>query len=202
MAQTTIDELSRADEAFAGNRLLSTFSREARALIEPFGEMIELGAGDIVLTRGDQVRASLFPVGSDDDLDDDRVKWRPLCRGRIGWARRRGWRYRKLRPCTGFLARGGTDAGRSVQGADGRAGGCQGPLAIHRQPLLPIFRLSAVAGNAISRLQRVSFNPGARRALAAPCAGSRRRPHRADAGSVRRTARACSGPRSTRSSRS
>lgn len=64
MAQTTIDELSRADEAFAGNRLLSTFSREARALIEPFGEMMELGAGDIVLTRGDQVRASLFPVGS------------------------------------------------------------------------------------------------------------------------------------------
>jgi len=64
VAQTTIDELSRADEAFAGNRLLSTFSREARALIEPFGEMMELGAGDIVLTRGDQVRASLFPVGS------------------------------------------------------------------------------------------------------------------------------------------
>ena len=46
MAQTTIDELSRADEAFAGNRLLSTFSREARALIEPFGEMMELGAGE------------------------------------------------------------------------------------------------------------------------------------------------------------
>jgi CRP-like cAMP-binding protein len=64
VAHTTIDELSRADEAFAGNRLLSTFSREARALIEPFGEMMELGAGDIVLTRGDQVRASLFPVGS------------------------------------------------------------------------------------------------------------------------------------------
>jgi CRP-like cAMP-binding protein len=57
------DELVRADEAFGGNRLLSTFSREARALIEPDGEMIELGAGEIVLTRGDQVRASLFPVG-------------------------------------------------------------------------------------------------------------------------------------------
>jgi CRP-like cAMP-binding protein len=63
VAQTTIDELARADEAFAGNRLLSTFSREARALVEPFGEMIELNAGDVVLTRGDQVRASLFPVG-------------------------------------------------------------------------------------------------------------------------------------------
>lgn len=63
MAQTTIDELTRADEAFSGNRLLSTFSREARALIEPFGEMIELSSGDIVLTRGDQVQASLFPIG-------------------------------------------------------------------------------------------------------------------------------------------
>lgn len=57
------DELSRADEAFAGNRLLSTFSREARALIEPFGEMEELAAGDVVLTRGGQVDSSLFPVG-------------------------------------------------------------------------------------------------------------------------------------------
>ena len=57
------DELVRADEAFAGNRLLSTFSREARALIEPAGEMIELAVGEIVLTHGGEVRASLFPVG-------------------------------------------------------------------------------------------------------------------------------------------
>ncbi len=57
------DELVRADEAFAGNRLLSTFSREARALIEPDAEMIELAAGDIVLSRGEEVGASLFPVG-------------------------------------------------------------------------------------------------------------------------------------------
>ena len=63
MAQTTVDELTRADEAFAGNRLLSTFSQEARTLIEPSGEMIELNTGDVVLTRGDQVRASLFPIG-------------------------------------------------------------------------------------------------------------------------------------------
>jgi CRP-like cAMP-binding protein len=58
------DELARADEAFAGNRLLTTFSREARALIEPYGEMVELGSGETVLRRGGQVRASLFPVGS------------------------------------------------------------------------------------------------------------------------------------------
>jgi len=57
------DELTQADAAFAGNRLLSTFSREARALIEPFGEMVQLSAGEIVLNRGDQVKASLFPIG-------------------------------------------------------------------------------------------------------------------------------------------
>jgi CRP-like cAMP-binding protein len=63
MVQTAIDELSRADEAFAGNRLLSTFSREARGLIEPFGETIEVKSGEIVLTRGGAVRSSVFPVG-------------------------------------------------------------------------------------------------------------------------------------------
>nr|NUR38272.1 Crp/Fnr family transcriptional regulator [Sphingomonas sp.] len=57
------DELVRADEAFSGNRLLSTFPREARALIEPAGEMIELATGEIVLSHGAEVRASLFPVG-------------------------------------------------------------------------------------------------------------------------------------------
>ncbi|HKP34692.1 MAG TPA: Crp/Fnr family transcriptional regulator [Sphingomicrobium sp.] len=57
------DDLTRADEAFAGNRMLSTFSREARALIEPFGELVELGSGAVVLERGAQVHASLFPIG-------------------------------------------------------------------------------------------------------------------------------------------
>jgi CRP-like cAMP-binding protein len=56
------DELNQADEAFAGNRLLSTFPKEARALIEPFGEMVRLTAGEVVLSRGDQVNASLFPL--------------------------------------------------------------------------------------------------------------------------------------------
>jgi CRP-like cAMP-binding protein len=63
VAETIIDELSRADEAFAGNRLLSTFDAGARGLIEPHGSMVELKAGETVLTRGDQVAASLFPVG-------------------------------------------------------------------------------------------------------------------------------------------
>lgn len=63
MAEATIDELTRIDEVFAGNRLLSTFSRQARALIEPFGEIVDLKAGDVLFTCGDQVRVSLFPVG-------------------------------------------------------------------------------------------------------------------------------------------
>ena len=57
------DELVRADEAFAGNSLLSTFSREARALIEPFGTIIQLKTGAVVLNRGEEVEASLFPIG-------------------------------------------------------------------------------------------------------------------------------------------
>lgn len=63
MAEVTADELNQADEAFAGNRLLSTFNAEARALIEPYGAMIQLEPGDVVLTRGKQVTASVFPVG-------------------------------------------------------------------------------------------------------------------------------------------
>ena len=69
MAQTDIDELTQADEAFAGNRLLSTFSREARALIEPFGEMVELAAGDTCSRRGDQVAIQPVPDRADHDLD-------------------------------------------------------------------------------------------------------------------------------------
>jgi CRP-like cAMP-binding protein len=64
VVETTIDELTQADRAFAGNRLLSTFSREARALIEPYGEVVELDAGDVVLSRGEAVQASLFPIDS------------------------------------------------------------------------------------------------------------------------------------------
>ena len=63
MAEVTTDELNRADEAFAGNRLLSTFNAEARGLIEPFGTMVDLEVDEIVLTRGMQVTASVFPIG-------------------------------------------------------------------------------------------------------------------------------------------
>jgi CRP-like cAMP-binding protein len=64
MQDVIADELTRADEAFAGNRLLATFPREARALIEPFGEIVQLDPGETVLRRGELVRASLFPFGT------------------------------------------------------------------------------------------------------------------------------------------
>ncbi len=56
------DELTLADGAFAGNRLLSTFAADARALLEPYGERVELDVGDIVLRRGQRTEASIFPV--------------------------------------------------------------------------------------------------------------------------------------------
>lgn len=62
MAETTIDELTQADQAFAGNRLLSTFSREARALIEPFGTFEEVDSGAVILSRGEQAKSSVFPI--------------------------------------------------------------------------------------------------------------------------------------------
>src|ERR1044071_5305399 len=63
MPETITDELDRADEAFAGNRLLSTFAADARALIEPHGSFVDLEAGETVLTRGEDVSGSLFPFG-------------------------------------------------------------------------------------------------------------------------------------------
>ena len=51
-----------AETAFEGNDLLRTFSADARALLEIHGELIELRPGDTVLTRGEEVRFSVFPV--------------------------------------------------------------------------------------------------------------------------------------------
>jgi CRP-like cAMP-binding protein len=60
--ETIVDELTKADQAFAGNRLLATFSREARGLIEPFGTPEQVEPGDVVLRRGEHVGSSVFPV--------------------------------------------------------------------------------------------------------------------------------------------
>jgi DNA-binding transcriptional regulator YhcF (GntR family) len=63
MTEVTVDERTQADEAFAGNGLLTTLPPEARAIIEPFGTMVRLETGDVVLNRGDSVESSLFPLG-------------------------------------------------------------------------------------------------------------------------------------------
>ena len=63
MAEVITDEVSALDDAFAGNRLLSTFDREARGLVEPNGTVVQLNAGDPILQRGVHVSSSLFPFG-------------------------------------------------------------------------------------------------------------------------------------------
>ena len=63
MVQVTVDELDRVDAAFAGNRLLATFAREARALLEPFGTVVALHAGDSIFSPGEPIEASVFPYG-------------------------------------------------------------------------------------------------------------------------------------------
>jgi CRP-like cAMP-binding protein len=51
------------DTAFAGNRLLATFGGAAREQIEPHLRLVDLAPGDVVLTRGEQVGSTLFPLG-------------------------------------------------------------------------------------------------------------------------------------------
>ena len=63
MQRTATNELDLADEAFAGNRLLSTFPAEARALIEPFGEVVQLELASVVQARGKDVKSTYFPFG-------------------------------------------------------------------------------------------------------------------------------------------
>lgn len=64
MDVTAPDELAQMDAAFSGNRLLSSMPREARALIEPFGTVVELARGDIVQSKGNAVSATYFPIGA------------------------------------------------------------------------------------------------------------------------------------------
>jgi hypothetical protein len=57
------NEPNRADQAFAGNLLLSTCAAEARALIEPSGTIVDLDLGEVVHQRGSQVTVTYFPFG-------------------------------------------------------------------------------------------------------------------------------------------
>jgi hypothetical protein len=63
MADVMTAERNRLDAGFAGNRLLSTFTPEARRLLEPSTERVELEVGQVVLERGADVDSSLFPFG-------------------------------------------------------------------------------------------------------------------------------------------
>ena len=64
MSAAAIDELDSIDEAFAGNRLLSTFPREVRAIIEPFATSVQLKPGEIIHASGADVGSSYFPFGT------------------------------------------------------------------------------------------------------------------------------------------
>ena len=59
-----LDSVAEADKAFAGNRLLSAFSTDARAFIEAPAEIVALTPGEILFDSGDPVKASLFPYGA------------------------------------------------------------------------------------------------------------------------------------------
>ena len=58
------DQLERTDEAFARNRLLSTFPPDARAALEPHSSVVELELGSVVYESGQDLALSLFPYGS------------------------------------------------------------------------------------------------------------------------------------------
>ena len=58
------DEMVRADQAFAGNRLLATFAADVRALIEPYGSVVDLELGSVVQASGQDVVTTFFPFGT------------------------------------------------------------------------------------------------------------------------------------------
>lgn len=64
MNRSATDMRDCFDEAFSGNRLLSTFPAAARALLEPFAALVELKAGEVVHPRGSDVEATYFPFGT------------------------------------------------------------------------------------------------------------------------------------------
>lgn len=65
------------DDAFSGNRLLSTFPAELRSILDGKAKLVDLELGETVLRRGIDVEGSLFPFGPTMislvvDMDDGR----------------------------------------------------------------------------------------------------------------------------------
>jgi CRP-like cAMP-binding protein len=65
------------DDAFIGNRLLSTFPADLRSLVDEKGKVVDLDLGASVLRRGVDVDGALFPFGPTMvslvvDMDDGR----------------------------------------------------------------------------------------------------------------------------------
>ena len=58
------DELTQMDRVFSGNQLLASMPKEARALLEPFGTIVELTSDSTLHPRGAPVVESYFPFGS------------------------------------------------------------------------------------------------------------------------------------------
>nr|MBA2467288.1 Crp/Fnr family transcriptional regulator [Sphingomonas sp.] len=57
------DAVARTDQAFARNRLLATFASDARALLEPASEVVDLPLSTILHSSGEHVASSYFPFG-------------------------------------------------------------------------------------------------------------------------------------------
>jgi len=147
-------------------------------LIEPFGTMVELNTGETALTRGEQVTASLFPIGP--TLISLEIA---LSGGRTVEAVMIG-----LRGAVGGIVSCGQAPAfsRALVLVGGPA--FKVPMealeeAKKRSPFIANlfcrFPTICSPGDAGGRLQRLSFDPRARGALAASCAGPNRRPDRA-----------------------
>ena len=174
MTDLMLDELDRVDQAFAGNRLLSTFALEARGLIEPASTVVDLELESLVLRRGEDVEVSLFPFGStmvsmSVELSDGRsVEVASIGReGAVG----------------GIISCGHAPAFSSAVVLVGgpalrvpirvsRRG--QKALDLRCEHFLSILGLFALPGDAVGCLQCVPFDRATCRALAAARTGPRR----------------------------
>ena len=61
MPSTPASDSGRIEQAFSGNRLLATFSKEARGLVESSGTIVDCETGTTVLVPGRDVQFSIFP---------------------------------------------------------------------------------------------------------------------------------------------